>query len=524
MAHANIRENRGSKTDDYDDYDRDYDSFAFGNGSARGFNRSYEQSKSDDVVDEDIVDEVDPTLLDKGTEGNRDGSQTDLKNTPSNQASKSNSTGQSWDKLDFIDHGNPHKTKKDTPTSGEGENISNSKFNLNSTKENGAIAKSKKVSFPAKTPPAPKFQSTFMDHRSRRQSQGQRLDTDSMFRHMMDQFSSLRDELRNVSRNQDLFEEELSSIKNTSNKSKEEPSKAKIEERPPRNLPNIDRQEREPRAQDDQRRMNSYFENKVKLPKYNGTSSYDKWIRTVTMVLELNEIPVERWISKIISAIEEPATEKLDELIEGLHDNNTTLSTLDIDEFLELLRTTMDESIGGALAKQAISRLKQKHGESAEAFMKRFKDISKNVQMAPKDKIHYMVLGLEPELSDRILLTSNDGDQLTSTNVSAKIKIAESYLNQRREDRRSAKVQRTFKKTSTSTICFLCKKPGHISTQCPKSNRRSESNSKDSKTSSTKEKTSEKKISRKEQVVEEDKEILSGNESVLSETSGEETD
>ncbi|KAI1298864.1 hypothetical protein HDE_04005 [Halotydeus destructor] len=265
---------------------------------------------------------------------------------------------------------------------------------------------------------------------------------------------------------------------------------------------------------------------KCDIPKYDGKTPYVHWIENTIMLLEVHKVPQEQWMAKILSAMQSQAAVKLTHMSRDLSSLNTTMADLDLDEFLERLHDTMDDTVSGPTALNTVKNMKQGYRESASEYIERFNSLTANVRLSETDRINYLVLGLAPKLSDRILLTSNDGQTLTATNIETKVKLAEEYLKHHHRsvqlyDKYSAKTPSTSK--SNDDRCYTCNKSGHRSTNCPSKSTHGQDKS---KVKTNDKNTGEKKtFHNKEQVIEEEVEANSEpeNSNALFETSEEES-
>ncbi|KAI1281215.1 hypothetical protein HDE_13309 [Halotydeus destructor] len=277
-------------------------------------------------------------------------------------------------------------------------------------------------------------------------------------------------------------------------------------------------------------------ESRCSLPKYNGKSQYEEWINNAILLLEINEVPQDRWKSKMAEAFEGPALNKFAKMADMLHEQGKRVNELSTRDFLNSLEQIMDDTIERPMALQAIKEIKQGWRETATDYIKRFKKLTKNVRLSDEVRINYLVLGLEAQLSDRILLTSNNGATLTAANIESKIELAEEYLKhhrkqvraQERYSSRNSTDRKTESKTKTKPkkeVCKYCEKPGHSKEDCH-ARRRDRENKRDKSADrkSTKERTKAKELEVHSESNEDSSDSHQGNESAPPETSEEDSE
>ncbi|KAI1297769.1 hypothetical protein HDE_04442 [Halotydeus destructor] len=198
------------------------------------------------------------------------------------------------------------------------------------------------------------------------------------------------------------------------------------------------------------RELNS-MNTRIKLASYDGSESFEKWLTKTRMLLQMNNVPRNEYISRIVNAIRKPASEKLDDVLTSLANEGYNLQGMDPEFFIARLTSIMDNAMEGPVALKALRDLKQGMNESAQDYMKRFSSVAVNVKISENDKMNHLILGLKSRLSHYILLKS---ETLTTTNYKSRIEIAEKYLDQlkKQEKREDYEEQRMSGKNKMGEV------------------------------------------------------------------------
>ncbi|KAI1298494.1 hypothetical protein HDE_04165 [Halotydeus destructor] len=271
------------------------------------------------------------------------------------------------------------------------------------------------------------------------------------------------------------------------------------------------------------------FNSRMKLPVYDGSALFEKWLLKARMMLELNSVPRNEYITKIISAIKKPASKKLDDGLTTMANEGRSLQGMNPDYFITRLSAVMDNAVHGPVALKALRDMSQRINESAQDYMKRFSATAMKVRISDEDKMNTLIMGLKAKLSNHVLMKA---DSLIVENYESRIELAEQYLEHlaKRERQEEYEQKRLSNKNKSPTankeskskqVCYKCGEQGHYAPSCTKVKQGDKK-----KTMTDQVKKKETTVKHAENVVEQDtadvqQEEESGNDSSLSETSEE---
>ncbi|KAI1292857.1 hypothetical protein HDE_06757 [Halotydeus destructor] len=92
---------------------------------------------------------------------------------------------------------------------------------------------------------------------------------------------------------------------------------------------------------------------RIKLASYDGSESFEKWLTKTRMLLQMNNVPRQEYISRIVNAIGKPANEKLDDVLTSLANEGFNLQGMDPEFFKARLTSIMDNALEDPVALKA---------------------------------------------------------------------------------------------------------------------------------------------------------------------------